>query len=80
MAGMSGLDDDYVKIGFSLFRMGPARTLLVLGQFFPWIWAVGALYIFSSILKKEKDIICLFEVRILFYYLQTFGEGKFWGC
>eukprot|EP00026_Physarum_polycephalum_P001172 Phypoly_transcript_01173.p1 GENE.Phypoly_transcript_01173~~Phypoly_transcript_01173.p1 ORF type:complete len:702 (-),score=114.39 Phypoly_transcript_01173:630-2735(-) len=45
--------EEQVVFGINLFRMGPARSFMVLGYFIPYLWLVGVLYIFSSIHSRR---------------------------
>ncbi len=47
--GDMGVLEKQVTIGINLFRMGPARSLLILAYLFPWMWVCGCLYVVSSI-------------------------------
>jgi len=48
-----GLEEEYFNFAFSLFRMGPARTLFTIGNFAPIFWLLGALFIFSNIRERR---------------------------
>lgn len=45
----TGLREEQISFGINLFRMGPARSMLLLAYFFPWLWAVGSLFMLSNI-------------------------------
>ena len=70
----AGLEEQYLNIGFSLFKMGPPRSFFLVGFIFPWTWSIGALYVFSSIkfsfffLLLYFIFICMLFVGWLFYF------------
>jgi len=45
--------EEQVVFGVNLFRMGPARSFMVLGYFLGYMWLIGALYMFSSIPSRK---------------------------
>jgi hypothetical protein len=53
---LAGLEEEYLNIGFSIFKMGPPRSFFLVGFLFPYTWSLGALYVFSSIKRKEFEV------------------------
>jgi len=49
----AGLEEEYLNVGFSIFKMGPPRSIFVLGFIFWSVWLVGALYICSNIAVRR---------------------------
>lgn len=70
--GIVGLKEEHVAFGLNLFRMGPARSILVLGYFCPWLWFYGGIFMFSSIPSRRtlgKACVSKFAVFCVVYYL-----------
>lgn len=74
--GLAGLREEHVAFGFNLFKMGPARSILVLGYFWPWLWIPGAIYSFSSIpSRRTLGRACIFKFLFFafLYYIMLGG-------
>lgn len=71
-----GLEEEYITFAFSIFRMGPARSLLVLGNIAIWAWAIGCVYIFSNI--RDRRILgfsCLVSFAALTIITELYRMG-----
>jgi hypothetical protein len=80
----AGLQEEYVNFSFNLFRMGPARTLFVLGNFTPWAWVLGACYLFSNIRERKwlglsslLRYVTFITLQVLFFY-EIVGFNTVW--
>ncbi len=65
------MKEENVVFGLNLFRMGPARTILILGYFYPWIWLAGVIFMFSSIRSRRilgRTNLVKFLVSVKYYY------------
>jgi len=59
----AGLEEEFVNFQFSVFKMGPARSLFLLGHFASWLWVLGALYVFSNV-RMRRCLGCLSLMRL----------------
>lgn len=76
-----GLEEEFFNFQFSVFRMGPARSLFVLGHFTEWLWVLGSLFVCSNVRsRKYLGYCCL--IRLLFNNIlwTLFDKGPlYWG-
>lgn len=63
----AGIEEEYLNIGLSIFKMGPPRTLCVIGFIFWNAWFFGALYMFSSILVffvRDRSALMHVDIKV----------------
>lgn len=66
--GVAGWKEEHVMFSINLFRMGPARTFLVLGFFLYYLWLVGALFLASNI-KSRRILGGVCASKFALYYV-----------
>lgn len=74
----SGLEEEFVNFQFSVFRMGPARSLFILGFFATWFWAIGCLFVFSNVRhRKVLGTLSLILMMFTWEWVQPESEQVF---
>jgi len=73
---LAGLEEEYLNIGFSIFKMGPPRSFFLVGFLFPYTWSLGALYVFSNIGSRRimgfSNLLMLISFFVLYFCTQFY--------
>jgi len=73
---LAGLEESYLNIGFSVFKMGPPRSFFLVGFLFPYSWSLGALYVFSNISARRivgySNLLMLMSFFVLYFCTQFY--------